>query len=220
MSDFTQKIELWDIDKIIPYPGNAKIHPPEQIKKLAQSITKFNWTSLIQVDYEGVVIAGHGRRLAAIEMGLKKVPVIVRRDLTKAEADALRLADNRISSTDYDQEAIQSELQRLSAELDGTFELTDLGFDLKEIDFVMSDLGEINDAAFVQDITIAVEEQKVQNAKDVEDVDDIAAPVVDALGFKRVTIAQSREIRDLMAMIEDEDTVSGFIKALKRGIEA
>lgn len=209
MMSENHKIELWPLENIKPYPGNAKKHTPEQVSKLAASITKFGWTALIQVDYEGVVIAGHGRRLAAIEMGMEKVPVVVRRDLTKAEADALRLADNRISSVDYDQEMIQAELQRLFSQEDRGFELTDLGFDAKEIDFVTADLGEIDFDVAVEDVTLAVEQQKAENLQKVEETDQAAAPVIDALGFKRITIAQSRELREQMAEIEDRTGKAG-----------
>ena len=203
MNNDNRQIEVWEIEKIIPYEANAKKHPQDQVNKLATAIKTFGWTQPIVVWGNGEIIAGHGRRLAAIQLGLARVPVIVRRDLTRAEADALRLADNRVTSTDYDQELIQSELQRLSAELeDGGFQLTDLGFDAKEIDFVSVDLGDIDDSLFVDDVAEAVEQQKQENAKSVETTDEIAAPVVDALGFKRVSIAQSRIIRDGIAKIE------------------
>jgi ParB-like chromosome segregation protein Spo0J len=198
-----RQIEIWDVDKLIPYEANAKKHPEDQVKKLATSIQKFGWTSPIVVWQNGDIIAGHGRRLAAIHLGLKRVPVICRRDLTRAEADALRLADNRVTSTDYDQELIQAELQRLGEELSLLdIKLTDLGFDQKEIDFSIADLGEIDDSLFVDDVADAVAQQKVQNERKVEATDEIAAPVVDALGFKRVTIAESRLIRDAMVKIE------------------
>lgn len=213
------KIELWEIDKIKPYAGNAKVHKDSQVDKLATAITTFGWTQPIVVDFEGVIIAGHGRRLAAIKLGLAKVPVIVRLDLTKAEADALRLADNRVTSTDYDQELIQEELQRLSVELGESMSLLSLGFDQKEIDFVMADLGDIDDALFIEDVAVAVEEQKAENEQKIQQTDDVAAPVVDALGFKRVTIAQSRAIREAMVRIEAKTGKAG-IDAFMEWIEA
>lgn len=198
-----QHVEVWDIDKIIPYEANAKIHSKEQVRRLAISIKQFGWTQPIVVWENGEIIAGHGRRLAAIELGLSKVPVFVRRDLSKAEADALRLADNRVASTDYDQAALQAELQRLSEELaDSHIELTDIGFDEKELNFALSNLGEIDDGFFVEDVSEAVEEQKKANEKSIEATDDIAAPIADAFGFKRVSIAQSRTIRELMNRVE------------------
>lgn len=206
---YSPVIEIWEVSRLIPYEANAKRHSDEQVASLANLISKAGWTQPIVLDKDGVIIAGHGRRLAAIKLGLAKVPVIVRRDLNKAEADALRLADNRVTSTEYDQAAIQLELQRLSAELDGDFGLGDLGFDDKELDFSLSDLGEINSDFFVDDIGTAVEQQKKENETVIAATDDTAAPVGDALGFKRVTIAQSRQLRDLMTGIESKTGLKG-----------
>jgi hypothetical protein len=201
MSELNHAIEIVDISWLKEYEANAKKHPPEQIESLAKSIQKFGWTSPIIVWKDGTIIAGHGRRQGALKLGLKKVPVIVRRDLTKAQADALRLADNRVVSTEYDMGAIQEELQRLSDELDG--------FTDKELDFSLAELGDIDSSLFVDDISGAVETQKEENKAKVEAVDDTAAPVGDALGFKRVTIEQSRRLKGLMANIEQRSGKKG-----------
>lgn len=199
------QVELWDIEDIKPHPKNAKIHDDVQVEKLARSIQKFGWAAPIVVWKDGVIIAGHGRRLAALKLGLQKVPVIVRRDLTEAEADALRLADNRITSTDYDQSLLQEVLRELSGEIDMTF----AGFDPKELEFVTADLGEIDTSTFIDDISGAVEQQRSQNETKVQEVDDVAAPLADAFGFKRVTIAQSRAIRDVMTKYEAKSGLKG-----------
>ena len=83
-------IEIWDIKDLVPYEMNAKKHPQDQVEKLATAITKFGWTQPIVVWNNGEIIAGHGRRLAALHLGMKKVPVVVRSDLSKVEADALQ----------------------------------------------------------------------------------------------------------------------------------
>jgi hypothetical protein len=213
------KIEIWDIDKIVPYEANAKKHPKEQVEKLAKAIETFGWTQPIVVWINGEIIAGHGRRLAAIHLGKTKVPVICRRDLTKAQADALRLSDNRVTSLDYDMALIQSELQRLA---DEDFEIDLIGFDAKELEFAVEDLGAMSTDMFVDDISGAVETQKADNAKAAEQADDIAAPVADALGFKRVSIAQSREIRGLMGRVEgrysDKKGADALIDFLSRAL--
>lgn len=211
--------ELWPIADIKPYPRNAKIHEPEEVKKLAQSIKTFGWTQPIVVDVDGVIIAGHGRRLAAIELGFDKVPVICRRDLTKVQADALRLADNKVTGTQYDMSLIQDELRALAGQLDGSFELTDLGFDAKELDFSFGDLAEMTEDVFVDDITAAVEQQKLENEQAVQQVDDVAAPIADAFGVKRITIAESRTVRELMSRVEERTGQKG-IQALIQFLSA
>ena len=202
------KIDIWDINRLVPYAKNAKKHPEEQVKKLATAIQTFGWTQPIVVWTDGSIIAGHGRRLAAISLGLKKVPVIVRSDLSRAEADALRLADNRVASTEYDMNLMQESMK----DLVGDFDLILAGFDPKELDFIETNLGEVNLDTFIDDVGAAVEQQKAQNEQNVQEVDDVAAPIADAFGFKRVTIAQSRTVRELMGKME---TATG-----KVGIEA
>lgn len=214
-------IELWGVEKLVPYELNAKKHSESQVQKLARAIKKFGWTQPIVVWKDGSIIAGHGRRLAALSLGMAKVPVIVRGDLTKSEADALRLADNRVTSTEYDQALVGVEIQRLFSEADEDL-IMSMGFDEKEFEFATADLSEMNEDFFADDLDEAVEEQKAANDRSVETTDETAAPVADALGFKRVTIAQSREIRELMADVEritGKDRIEGFIAVLKKGLE-
>src|SRR5438270_12711821 len=111
MSDL--KVELWDIERVKPYPKNTKLHPDEQIERLSRIISRFGWDQPIVVDKHGVIIKGHGRRLAAIKLGVKQVPVWVRADLTQEEADAARIADNAVIGMQFDTGMMQEELRRL-----------------------------------------------------------------------------------------------------------
>jgi ParB-like chromosome segregation protein Spo0J len=220
MTDLTLAVELWAIDKIKPHPKNPKKHAPEQVKNLAELIKRNGWTQPIVVEGDGTIIAGHGRRLAAIELGLKKVPVICRKDLTSEQASALRLADNRIASTDYDIKLEQEQLLELAAcGLD--FSLTMLGYSDKELEFLAEDmLGDIDLSVMSDDIGDAVEEQKKNNKALSDDIDGSAAPVGDAFGFKRVTVEQSRDIRKFMNKVETDtglkgaDALLAFIRSL------
>jgi ParB-like chromosome segregation protein Spo0J len=192
-------VELWETDRLVPYEKNAKKHPEEQIEKLAKAIERFGWDQPIVVDKDGVIIKGHGRRLAALKLGRKKVPVVIRRDLSPAECDALRLSDNRVVSTDYDMDLVNEELARFA---DDTDLIGAIGFDARELEFAIGDIAAMDETIFVDDIATAVEEQKTETDRKAGEADDIAAPVADAFGFKRVTIAQSREIRGYMSKIE------------------
>ena len=100
MSKDNFPVRMVEINKIIPYDSNVKIHDDEQIEKLANNIKKFGFDQPIVVDKDNVIIKGHGRRLACLKLGLDRVPVIVRDDLTKEEADAARLSDNRVTSSE------------------------------------------------------------------------------------------------------------------------
>ena len=91
------KIELWPTAQLKPYEKNAKIHPPKQVQALAKIIEKHGFDQAIVVDRDGIIIKGHGRLEAAKHLGLKKVPVVVRDDLTPAQVRAARIADNTIA---------------------------------------------------------------------------------------------------------------------------
>jgi len=91
----TMKIELWPIDKLIPYARNARKIPQAAIDKVAASIKEFGWRQPIVVDVDGVIVAGHVRLLAAKQLGEKKVPVHVASGLTPGQIKAFRLMDNR-----------------------------------------------------------------------------------------------------------------------------
>lgn len=198
--------ELWDIGKLQASLTNSKKHPPEHIAKLAKSIAKHGIANTIQVEVNGTIISGHGRWLAAQSLGWKKVAVIVRHDLGPEEAMALRIADNQTVSNDFDTELLKAELLTLK---EADYDLSTLGFDDGELEKLTSDFGVVNDDIFVEDINQAVENQKTENAATEKAVDQTAAPVGDALGFKRVTIEQSRAIRQYLPALERRYNVGG-----------
>jgi DNA modification methylase len=124
-------VELVPIERLLPYAGNARIHDDDQIARIAASIARFGWTVPALVDERGVLVAGHGRLLAARHLGLKEVPVIRLDHLTDAEARAYRIADNKLTEiAGWDEEALAAELARLGE--DG-FDLTLTGFGEEEI---------------------------------------------------------------------------------------
>lgn len=126
------KVEMWPIGKVLPYASNAKVHPERQISEITASIKQFGFVSPVLVDGKGVLIAGHGRILAAKNMGFKKVPVIKLGHLSEDEAKALRIADNSIaiSGTSWDADMLESELTSLRAV---KFDLEPLGLDNIEL---------------------------------------------------------------------------------------
>jgi ParB-like chromosome segregation protein Spo0J len=77
-----QRIELWPIDKLIPYARNPRTHSDAQVAQIAASIAQFGFNNPILVDTKNGIIAGHGRLLAARKLQLAEVPVIVLDHLT------------------------------------------------------------------------------------------------------------------------------------------
>lgn len=121
MKKFEAVVEFVDINKVIPYANNTKFHPPEQISLLAGMIAEYGHDVPIVVDSDLVVIKGHGRLLACKKLGMEQVPVIIRSDLSKLQAKAARIADNKVSESEWDMDILRIELE----------ELEDLGFDLE-----------------------------------------------------------------------------------------
>lgn len=131
------KTENRSPESLVPYERNAKVHTPEQIQKIAGAIHRFGFLVPIVVDREGVIVAGHGRREAALSLGLKSVPVVVADHLTDDEIKAARLADNRIAEAPWDESLLRFELQSLKLQ-DFKLELT--GFDGTQLDALLKDI--------------------------------------------------------------------------------
>ena len=113
--------------EIRPYSKNAKEHPPEQIEKIARSISEFGMNQQIVVDTDGVIIVGHGRYEALKHLGMEIKPEYVKVvDLPKEKADAYRLADNKLNESDWDMELVVNELREL--DLEG-YDIEITGFD-------------------------------------------------------------------------------------------
>ena len=131
MTDYTRKnikVIYKDPAKLIPYSKNARTHNSE-LEFLCNSIKKhgFDASHAIGVDKNMVIIHGHGRRLAAMKLGMKEVPVVIRSDLSDEEVAAFRLADNKISDlSGWDFDLLDSELAFLK---DIDIDMTQFGFE-------------------------------------------------------------------------------------------
>ena len=133
-------VERWPVGRLLPYAANARTHSDEQVAQIAGSIAAFGFNVPCLVDERGVLIAGHGRLLAARRLGLTNVPVIRLDHLTESQARAYRVADNRIAlNAGWDETMLSAELERLKA--DGA-DLGLLGFDDDELDRLINGLGD------------------------------------------------------------------------------
>ncbi|MBY0226962.1 MAG: ParB N-terminal domain-containing protein [Hyphomicrobium sp.] len=122
-----------------PYPGNARTHSAKQIAEIATSIKAFGFNNPVLVDKNDTIIAGHGRVAAAKKLGLDTVPCVRLEHLSKAEKRAYILADNKLAEkAGWDRDILAIELQHL-ADLDLDFDITATGFEMAEIDLLLSD---------------------------------------------------------------------------------
>jgi ParB-like nuclease family protein len=109
------KIELRPLSSLVPAARNARMHSDAQIDQIIASITEWGWTMPVLVDEAGMVIAGHGRLLAAERMGLVEVPVIIARGWSEMQKRAYLIADNKLSeNASWHQEFLGLELHELA----------------------------------------------------------------------------------------------------------
>lgn len=126
-----KRIEMWSLDRLVPYERNARTHSQEQIQQIAASIQEFGFTNPILVDGADGILAGHGRLAAARDMGLAQVPVIVLDHLSAAQRKAYILADNQLAlNAGWDLELLQQEVAALNL---ADFDLGLLGFSDDEL---------------------------------------------------------------------------------------
>lgn len=131
-------VEKWAIDRLIPYARNARTHSPEQVAQIASSIKEWGWTNPALVDEDGGLIAGHGRVLAARQLGITEVPVMVARGWSEAQKRAYILADNKLAlNAGWDNNLLKVELA----------DLAEMGFDLPMIGFSEDELTALSAAA-------------------------------------------------------------------------
>ena len=117
---------------LIPYARNSRTHSEAQVAKIAASIREFGFLNPIITDGQDGIIAGHGRVLAAQNLGLQTLPVIEAGHLTEAQRRAYIIADNRLAlDAGWDNDLLKIELQDLDA--DG-FDLALTGFEIGEIE--------------------------------------------------------------------------------------
>lgn len=215
-------IMLWPIGDITPYELNVKKHDKEQVAKIVQAINNYGWADAhaIIVNKHGVILSGHGRRLAAIELGLSHVKVQILDHLTPEQERAYRLAVNRVAISDTDTDMLRIELMNSDLDLAGIF-------DEKELDFMKSDMGAMNVDAFVTDMGAVLEEQR-------ETVDGMAAaatdpdariPLTKIFGFKDMSASAKIDAAVFMAKVEastglkEDQALEAFMRTFAKNVK-
>jgi ParB-like chromosome segregation protein Spo0J len=130
-------IELRPVASLRPYAGNARRHSKKQIEQIADSIRRFGFTNPVLISDDGDIVAGHGRTLAAQQLGMTSIPTLRLSHLTATERRAYVLADNKLAlNAGWDADLLAIELQGL---IDLDFEVDLTGFYIAEIDLVLED---------------------------------------------------------------------------------
>ena len=125
------KVEMRNVSEFVPYANNSRTHSPQQIDQIAASINEWGWTIPVLVDEKGMLIAGHGRIMAAQKLGIEQVPTMIATGWTEAQKKAYVIADNKLAlNADWDGEMLKLEIDNLK---DMKFDISLIGFDDIEI---------------------------------------------------------------------------------------
>lgn len=160
------KIEYAPIDSIKPYHRNAKSHPQEQIEQIKASMLEMGNGDPLKgfLDPIGVwrdtVVEGHGRLLAARELGLDTAPIIRLDELTDEQRRAYALIHNQLT--------INSPFELDALEL----ELGDIEMDLSEFGFDMPDMEQEPDEPDEDDGYYGDAREKTYNAANLNEYDE------------------------------------------------
>lgn len=208
-------VQRWPISRLRVYDRNARTHSPEQVAQIVASIQEFGFTNPILVAGDGEIIAGHGRLLAAQELELREVPVIVLDHLTAAQRRAYVIADNQLAlNAGWDEDLLRTEL----TDLDG------LGFDLSLVGFNNLELSSLMSGQGLPDPM--PREEDAENTNDYEDGDEsenpytgkVDAPQYDITGPKPAVedLFDEAKVLKLLAAIDASslpDSEKHFLRA-------
>ena len=118
------------IEELKPYENNPRFND-DAVEYVAKSISNFGFKVPIVLDKNNVIVAGHTRYKASLELGLKEVPCIVADDLTDEQVKAFRLADNKVSEqASWNIDLLDEEIENIL-----NINMEDFGFENIDIDW-------------------------------------------------------------------------------------
>ena len=114
------------VEDLSVYVNNSRTHSTEQVKQISNSIKEFGFTNPLLIDKNKEIIAGHGRLMAAKQLGLDKVPCIELSNLSEKQKKAYVIADNQLAlNAGWNESILSMEIGDLS---DNDFDISLLGF--------------------------------------------------------------------------------------------
>jgi DNA modification methylase len=214
------QVQVWSIDRLLPYIRNARTHTDQQVAQVAASIREFGWTNPILVAADGTIIAGHARLAAARKLKMTEVPVIVLDHLTEAQRRALVLADNRLAlDAGWDEEMLRVELASLQE--DG-FDLDIVGFTDEELEDLLRDPEETRDGLTGEDSVPDEQETAITVPGDVWVLGDHRLLCGDATSINAIQTVLAGGLADMVFTDPpyNVDYVGKTAKKLKIGNDA
>lgn len=138
------KIVYKKTEDLIPYARNSRTHSEMQINQIASSIREFGFRVPVIVDGENGIIAGHGRTLAALKLGIDEIPTIDGSDMTDVQKRMYVIADNKLAlNANWDDELLMLEIK----------DLQDLGADISLLAFDEDELKAFDNVEQIEGLT-------------------------------------------------------------------
>ena len=109
------------MDELTEYEGNARRNDITGIAKVADSIKQFGFLNPIVIDKNNVIITGHTRLKAAMQLGMEEVPCVIS-DLSEEDAKLARIIDNKSHEySTWDVDKLHQELAGINLDIKTTF---------------------------------------------------------------------------------------------------
>ncbi len=104
------------IDSLKPDPNNANEHPADNIAAIKVSLQRFGQMQAVVASADGTIRAGHGRWLAAKELGATHLAVIQIPKEMEGRAEEFGLADNQTGRLSrWNPERLRAAIERMKA---------------------------------------------------------------------------------------------------------
>ena len=122
---------------LVPYEGNARRHSPEDIEAIKKSILEDEFDDPIGIwGDQNIIVEGHGRQIAALELGLEEVPCIRLDHLSDKQRREYAIRHNRTAELSaWDFSKLEEECAKLQID----------GQDFPELNFSFADQGALDD---------------------------------------------------------------------------
>ena len=152
-------------DVLLPYARNSRTHSDAQVAQIAASIREFGFTNPVLVDADNGIVAGHGRVMAAKQLGLVEVPTINVGWMTEVQRRAYVIADNQLAlNAGWDESVLAQEAAWLQ---DQQFDTNLLGFNADFLDGLLAEEASTDVGLTDQDDAPAVQAEPVTRLGDV-----------------------------------------------------
>lgn len=136
------KVEYIAPEELTPYENNTRKHAPDDVEQIKESILQNGFNDPIGIWGEkNLIVEGHGRQIAALELHLEKVPVIRLDHMTDDQRRDYAIRHNRTAElSEWDNETLMEEIARL--EIEG-HDFAGLKFQLDNMDLGVSEAKEL-----------------------------------------------------------------------------